>query len=62
MQNEIKTVTVTQNPAVSESLTVGLAPCGCGRSPKGYCIGWHTLTEEEFQSKLAEHIAEKQDE
>ena len=22
--------------------------CGCGRSPTGYCIGWHGLTEEEF--------------
>ena len=27
--------------------------CGCGRSPTGNCIGWHELTEEEFQEKLA---------
>jgi|TARA_B110000438_G_C15684657_1_gene593964 hypothetical protein len=27
--------------------------CGCGRSPTGNCIGWHELTEEEFQKKLA---------
>ncbi|MEE2698821.1 MAG: hypothetical protein VX923_03905 [Pseudomonadota bacterium] len=27
--------------------------CGCGRSPNGYCVGWHELTEEEFQKKLA---------
>jgi hypothetical protein len=26
--------------------------CGCGRSPTGDCIGWHSLTEEEYQSKL----------
>jgi|APGre2960657404_1045060.scaffolds.fasta_scaffold689916_2 hypothetical protein len=22
--------------------------CGCGRSPSGYCIGWHGLTEDEW--------------
>lgn len=27
--------------------------CSCGRSPTGLCIGWHTLTEEVFQQKLA---------
>ena len=26
--------------------------CGCGRSPTGKCIGWHGLTEEEYQSEL----------
>lgn len=36
--------------------------CGCGRSPTGDCIGWHNLTEEEFQRKLAEYIAEKEGE
>ena len=29
--------------------------CGCGRSPSGKCIGWHGLSEEEFQKRLAEH-------
>ena len=29
--------------------------CGCGRSPNGKCCGWHGLTEEEFQSALAEY-------
>jgi len=27
-------------------------PCGCGRSPTGECLGWHSLTEEEYQDKL----------
>jgi len=36
--------------------------CGCGRSPSGKCIGWHGLTQEEYDAKLAEYIAEKQDE
>lgn len=25
--------------------------CGCGRSPTGKCIGWHGLSEEEYQAK-----------
>lgn len=29
--------------------------CGCGRSPTGSCIGWHSLTNEEYQAKLAEY-------
>ena len=32
----------------------GLMPCGCGRSPTGECIGWHALSEEEYQEKLAQ--------
>jgi len=31
-----------------------MADCGCGRSPTGKCIGWHNLTEEEYQEKLAD--------
>jgi hypothetical protein len=26
--------------------------CGCGRSPTGKCIGWHALSEEEYQNEL----------
>ena len=29
--------------------------CGCGRSPTGDCIGWHGLTEEQFQLELAKY-------
>jgi hypothetical protein len=32
----------------------GKYSCGCGRSPTGKCIGWHALTEEAYQAKLAE--------
>ena len=28
--------------------------CPCGRSPIGRCVGWHGLTENEYQVKLAE--------
>ena len=27
--------------------------CGCGRSPLGVCIGWHSLGEDEFRQALA---------
>ena len=33
--------------------------CGCGRSPTGDCIGWHGLSEAEFQSKLQDYLAEE---
>ena len=33
--------------------------CGCGRSPTGECIGWHNLSEEEYQKKLKEYEKNK---
>lgn len=33
--------------------------CGCGRSPTGKCIGWHKLTESEYQKKKAEYEAKQ---
>ena len=27
--------------------------CGCGRSPTGFCMGWHDLSEEEYKLKLS---------
>lgn len=29
--------------------------CGCGRSPTGFCIGWHNLTESAYEEKLSEY-------
>ena len=34
--------------------------CGCGRSPTGKCIGWHSLSEQEYQKRLAESKALEQ--
>jgi hypothetical protein len=31
-----------------------MALCGCKRSPTGKCIGWHSLSEEEYQKKKVE--------
>lgn len=38
-----------------EQVEQGGSPCGCGRSPTGKCVGWHGLTEAEFQKRLAEY-------
>lgn len=35
--------------------------CGCGRSPTGQCCGWHALTEEAYQIKLAEWNQQQDD-
>jgi hypothetical protein len=32
-----------------------IGKCGCGRSPTGKCIGWHGLTEDQYQQKSLEH-------
>ena len=29
--------------------------CGCGRSPTGYCVGWHSLSEEDYLKKKGEY-------
>ena len=34
--------------------------CGCGRSPTGKCCGWHALTEEAYQQRLAEYNESEQ--
>lgn len=38
-----------------------IGTCGCGRSPTGDCIGWHGLTQEQFEQKLAEYNAKTVD-
>jgi hypothetical protein len=37
-----------------ESKEEDIGRCGCGRSPTGKCIGWHSLSEEQYKSKLAD--------
>ena len=28
-----------------------MSVCQCGRSPTGLCIGWHSLTEEQYEER-----------
>ena len=45
---------------MSEAPKISEAPkCGCGRSPKGNCIGWHALSEDEYQTKKTEYELKK---
>ena len=29
--------------------------CGCGRSPTGFCMGWHDLSESDYKAKLEKY-------
>lgn len=49
-----KSGTSVPEPQLSERKVT----CGCGRSPTGNCIGWHGLSEEAFQERLAEYQAQ----
>jgi hypothetical protein len=35
--------------------------CNCGRSPTGECIGCYFLTGAEFETRLADYLADQQD-
>ena len=35
------------------------ALCSCGRSPTGDCIGWHNMTNEQYQVKLVEYTEQQ---
>ena len=35
--------------------------CGCGRSPTGWCVGWHNLTIEQYNVKLNEYTETQRD-
>jgi hypothetical protein len=39
-----------------DTLTEVNTQCSCGRSPTGVCIGWHNLTEEQFEIRLQQYI------
>jgi len=33
-------------------------PCGCGRSPTGFCTGLHSMTEQEYQDYLEDQLGD----
>jgi hypothetical protein len=33
--------------------------CGCGRSPTGYCIGWHGLNEQQLKEAQEKYQAQQ---
>jgi len=40
---------------------VEVAKCSCGRSPTGNCIGWHKLSEAEYQLRKQAYEEAKKD-
>jgi hypothetical protein len=42
---------VEEQPKIGFIKMTEAPKCGCGRSPTGNCIGWHALSEEEYQEK-----------
>ena len=38
-----------------------IGKCGCGRSPTGKCVGWHGLTEEQYQEALEKYMTNQED-
>jgi hypothetical protein len=42
---------VKEQPKIGFIKMTEAPKCGCGRSPTGNCIGWHALSEEDYQEK-----------
>ena len=38
--------------------TSQIGRCGCGRSPTGYCIGWHGLNEQQLKEAQEKYLAQ----
>ena len=32
-----------------------MADCSCGRSPTGKCVGWHGLSEQQYQERKSNY-------
>ena len=32
-----------------------MADCNCGRSPTGKCVGWHGLSEQQYQERKSNY-------
>jgi hypothetical protein len=41
--------------------TAQFGKCGCGRSPTGYCIGWHGLNEQQLKEAQEKYQAQQLD-
>ena len=40
---------------MAEQVNESTIKCGCGRSPTGKCIGWHSLTPEAYELELSKY-------
>ena len=37
---------------MTSMITEDAVPCGCGRSPTGFCTGLHALSDEEWDARV----------
>jgi hypothetical protein len=51
------TIDIKAQPKIGVIKMTESPKCGCGRSPTGNCIGWHALSEEEYQEKKTAYDA-----
>jgi len=54
-EDESLIASILEEEAKTWSLEKG-SGCGCGRSPTGSCVGWHKLTEEQYDKTLKEYL------
>lgn len=59
IKSKLSMYKIKVNYIIKEKIMSKVKKCGCGRSPSGNCIGWHALSEEEYQTKKAEYEAKK---
>jgi hypothetical protein len=52
-QRRLRGAIMIVNPR--DTLTEVVTQCACGRSPTGKCVGWHNLTEEQFERRLQKY-------
>jgi hypothetical protein len=57
--NQWDTIFGKKDKDVQVKVDEEIGKCGCGRSPSGKCIGWHALSESDFQAKLSSYVAEQ---
>jgi len=54
--NEIDLCTPIIKLIMKKETNMEQVKCGCGRSPTGFCIGWHNLSEEAYKRLLEDQI------
>lgn len=60
-EDESLIASILEEEAKTWSLEKG-SGCGCGRSPLCQCVGWHKLTEDEYEKVLKEYLDTPDDE
>ena len=49
----------TLSPELKKVQEEAMEKCTCGRSPTGFCAGWHGLSTQEYMAKMKEYKQQK---